>query len=237
MTRVVAVGDIHGYLGALQTLVEVADIGAADLLVTLGDYVDRGPDSAGVLDWLCQWSDAGRLVPLRGNHDIMFLDAVAGGEWKLAWPGYGGDATLQSYRDRGIQLMADGIPERHFRFLTEECRKLYVTESHFFVHAMADPDRPFDDQPDWLVYWEKWLDPPPHVSGKTLVCGHTAQKSGLSLSNGHAVCIDTWVYGRGWLTALDVGTGDFWQARENGETRSGRIDALPSARDRANGPG
>ena len=227
MPRTIAIGDIHGYLGALTALVEFAGVRADDGLVTLGDYVDRGPDSAGVLDWLIERFDAGQLVPLRGNHDIMFLDALEGGDWKTAWPGFGGDTTLQSYLNRGINPLVDGLPERHRRFIEQDCQRLHVGEEHFFVHAMAHCDMPFDEQPDWLIYWEKWFDPPPHVSGKTLVCGHTAQKTGWPLNIGHAVCIDTWVYGRGWLTALDVDSGEFWQARENGETRRGWLDEVP----------
>jgi len=224
--RTIAIGDIHGYLGALTALVEFAGVRSNDRLVTLGDYVDRGPDSAGVLDWLIERFDAGQVVPLRGNHDIMFLDAVDGGEWKTAWAGYGGDTTLQSYLNRGINPLVDGLPERHRQFIESDCRRLFVGESHFFVHAMAHFNTPFEEQPDCMIYWEKWFDPPPHVSGKTLVCGHTAQKSGWPLNIGHAVCIDTWIYGRGWLTALDVDSGEFWQARENGETRRGWLDEL-----------
>jgi serine/threonine protein phosphatase 1 len=66
-----------------------------------------------------------------------------------------------------------------------------------------------------------------------MVCGHTAQKSGWPLTVGHAVCIDTWVYGAsGWLTCLNVDTGEVWQARESGETRSGWLDEMPSDTDR-----
>ena len=229
MSRTIAIGDIHGYLGALTTLAEFAGFRPDDQLISLGDYVDRGPDSAGVLDWLIERFEAGQLIPLRGNHDIMFLDYLDGGDWKSAWPGFGGDTTLQSYVDRGIDPDIEGIPDRHRQFIQQDCQRLHVGESHFFVHAMAHYDMPFDDQPDWLIYWEKWSDPPPHFSGKTLVCGHTAQKSGWPLTIGHAICIDTWVYGRGWLTALDVGTGEFWQARESGETRRGWLDEVPSA--------
>lgn len=227
MPRCIAIGDIHGYLGALTALAEFASFRPDDQLVTLGDYVDRGPDSAGVLDWLIERFEAGQLIPLRGNHDIMFLDYLDGGDWKSAWPGFGGDTTLQSYLNRGIDPNIEGIPERHRQFIEQDCQRLHVGDDHFFVHAMAHYDMPFDEQPDWLIYWEKWFDPPPHVSGKTLVCGHTAQKSGWPLTIGHALCIDTWVYGRGWLTAVDVTSGEFWQARENGETRRGWLDGLP----------
>jgi len=53
-----------------------------------------------------------------------------------------------------------------------------------------------------------------------MVCGHTPHLSGLPQSNGHSICIDTWVYGDGWLSCLDVESGTIWQANEAGETRS-----------------
>ncbi|MEL7086916.1 MAG: serine/threonine protein phosphatase, partial [Planctomycetota bacterium] len=67
--------------------------------------------------------------------------------------------------------------------------------------------------------------PPPHVSGKLMVCGHTSQKDGRIDDLGHAVCIDTHACGGQWLTALDVDTGKLWQANENGRTQSGRRKA------------
>jgi len=56
------------------------------------------------------------------------------------------------------------------------------------------------------------------------VCGHTQQRSGVPLNLGYAVCIDTWAYGNGWLTCLDVTTGDVWQANQRGDRRTGRLD-------------
>jgi serine/threonine protein phosphatase 1 len=74
-----------------------------------------------------------------------------------------------------------------------------------------------------MLYWQKLIPrwSAPHCSGKVMVCGHTAQKTGAPLDLGHAVCIDTYVYGSGWLTCLDVQTGELWQARQTGETRTG----------------
>ena len=73
-----------------------------------------------------------------------------------------------------------------------------------------------------MLYWERFDDPAPHESGKFMVCGHTSQKSGLPARNGNAICIDTWACGGGWLTCLNVETGELWQANEAGETR--RLD-------------
>jgi serine/threonine protein phosphatase 1 len=60
------------------------------------------------------------------------------------------------------------------------------------------------------------------------VCGHTSQKSGVPLNIGHAICIDTWAYGKGWLTCLDVISGRVWQANQNAEVRMAWIDEFAS---------
>ena len=72
-----------------------------------------------------------------------------------------------------------------------------------------------------MLYWEtleaaRWR---PHESGKTMICGHSVQRSGRPLVLDHAICIDTWVYGDGWLTCLDVEAEVYWQANQRGETR------------------
>jgi serine/threonine protein phosphatase 1 len=75
-----------------------------------------------------------------------------------------------------------------------------------------------------MLYWESFDDPPPHESGKVMVCGHTSQKSGKPRNLGHAVCIDTWACGEGWLTCLDAESGRYWQANQRGETRRGWLE-------------
>ena len=101
------------------------------------------------------------------------------------------------------------------------CRPYYEIAKHFFVHANAHPDVPLGEQPDYMLYWEPLNDPPPHESGKIMVCGHTPQRSGSPLLTSYAVCIDTNVHAGGWLTRLDVQSGRYWQANENRQLRSG----------------
>jgi len=80
-----------------------------------------------------------------------------------------------------------------------------------------------------MLYWEKFRNPAPHFSGKTMVCGHTSQKSGKPVNLGHAICIDTRIYDNGWLTCLDVTSGQVWQANELGQQRTASIDEFKSA--------
>jgi serine/threonine protein phosphatase 1 len=222
--RHLAIGDIHGCFRALTTLAAFVPFGPDDVLVTLGDYVDRGPDTCAVLDWLIATQQTRRLIPLRGNHEIMMLDARDDETHLRRWLRAGGRETLESYSPRGDGGRLTDVPDVHWDFLETETRDWYETETHFFVHANAYPDIPLADQPDYMLYWEKFDDPPPHESGKIMVCGHTSQKSGVPLSVGHAVCIDTWAYGNGWLTCLDVGSGRYWQANQRGEMRTGWLD-------------
>ena len=73
--RNLAVGDIHGCIKALTTLAAFVPFQREDLVITLGDYVNRGPDTCAVLDWLINYRKQGQLITLRGNHEIMMLQA------------------------------------------------------------------------------------------------------------------------------------------------------------------
>ncbi len=220
--RHIAVGDIHGCYTALTTLAATVPFRPGDLLITLGDYVDRGPDTCAVLDWLLNRAHRDNLVALRGNHEIMMLQARDSEDALQAWLENGGDRALASYSPFEDTGRLVDIPDCHWEFL-EETRDWFEIETHFFVHANAYPDVPLDEQPEYMLYWEKFNDPPPHQSGKIMVCGHTPQPSGRPRSIGHAVCLDTGVYRDGWLTALDVATGDYWQANQRGQSRHGRL--------------
>ncbi len=222
--RNLAVGDIHGRFRALTTLAAAVPFRPDDTVITLGDYVDRGPDSHAVLDWLIAYARRGTLVALRGNHEIMMLDAHDGGESLSRWLGCGGDATLASYSPLGDAGRLADVPDAHWQFLEHQTRSHFETATHFFVHANAYPDVPLDEQPDFMLYWEGFGEPPPHESGKVMVCGHTPQKSGRPRDLGHAVCLDTHAHGGGWLTCLDAGSGRYWQANQLGETRRGDLD-------------
>lgn len=218
--RQFAIGDIHGCLTALQVLERELAFGGGDTVATLGDYVDRGPDSRGVIEFLLGLSGRCKLVALRGNHEIMMLRAHDDRSALLNWIACGGDATLDSYGAAGFQ----DVPGSHWDFLASTVR-YHLAEHDFFVHANALPDRPLENQPDFNLFWEH-LDGAvsPHVSGRRMICGHTRQTSGLPLDLGHAVCIDTWACGDGWLTCLEIGCGRYWQANQQGDLRRGRLN-------------
>ena len=235
--RTLAVGDVHGCAAALDAVLAAAEPRPGDTVVLLGDYIDRGPDSRGVLDRLLRW-DANypgvRLVPLRGNHEIMMLaagDAAAAPtgapslEPVRAWVGVGGDAALASYAPAGRTGRFSDVPAEHWEFLRFALFDYFETGTHFFVHANAYAECPLAEQPPFMLFWESWHGAPPrHESGKRMISGHTPQRSGLPRVTPHAVCIDTGAGFGGPLTCLHVESGRLWRADDAGEVRAGWLD-------------
>lgn len=224
--RTLAIGDIHGCSAALAALIDAVDPGPADTIVTLGDHIDRGADSRGVLDRLIALARRCRLVPLLGDHEEMLLDALRDVAALRTWLSCGGAATLRSYGwspGGPRRPVAQWIPERHRDFLTG-CRPYYETPTHLFVHAGYVSDLPLDRQPGRALRWRVTdaTTASPHCSGKVGVVGHTPQLDGEALDLGFLVCIDTNCARGGWLTALDTGSGQFWQADRAGRLRAGR---------------
>ncbi|MCL1467955.1 metallophosphoesterase family protein [Argonema galeatum] len=216
--RILAIGDIHGCSIALDALLAAVNPQPEDRIITLGDYVDHGPDAKGVIERLIALHEKGLLVPLRGNHEQIMLNSRADGKL-LAWLSWGGEATLASYSLESDRKSLQDIPESHWDFLENKCVNWYETDTHFFVHADADPDLPLAEQPEFVLFWGLCDRPSPHFSGKTMVYGHDTQESGIPLNLGHAIGIDTWAYGNGWLTCLDVTSGKVWQANQAGQKR------------------
>jgi serine/threonine protein phosphatase 1 len=198
--RLLAVGDIHGCLEPLRRLLHMVQPKPQDAIVFLGDYVDRGPNSRGVVDFLLKFA---RLFPqsvfLKGNHEAMFLDYLQGGP-KAPFLQNGGISTLASY--------TEGVPAAHLGFL----RKLalyHETESHIFVHAGLRPGRPLAEQREEDLLWirDEFLQSD-YDWGKPIVFGHTPWPEPLLKEN--RLGIDTGaVYGR-TLSCCDVKKRQCW---------------------------
>jgi serine/threonine protein phosphatase 1 len=217
-SRTIAIGDVHGCAAALRAILELVEPRADDTIVMLGDCVDRGPDSRGVIDQLLALRERCHLVPLLGNHEEMMLNYLDGRAQPDNWLLVGGQATMDSY------IAADGkpcVPTEHVDFI-RTWGDFWETETHFFVHAAYHPDQPLSGQRWHMWRWHSLRDsiPKPHASGKIAVVGHTSQKSGEILDAGHLICIDTYCYGGGWLTALEPATGKVWQVDRNGPVRA-----------------
>jgi serine/threonine protein phosphatase 1 len=216
-SRTIAIGDIHGCLAALEALLAAIRPQPEDTIVTLGDYVDRGPDCRGTIQRLIDLARQCRLIPLRGNHDDMLLQVYDGrSAWYVDWLLFGGDATLRSYDTE----RPESIPVEHIEFLRGS-HLFHESDSHFYVHGNYLADVPLSSQPPDTILWDsvKLRRPGQHRSGKLAIIGHASQKNGAILDLGYLKCIDTWCYGDGWLTALEVESGRLWQANKAGMMR------------------
>ncbi|MCA9138335.1 MAG: serine/threonine protein phosphatase [Planctomycetales bacterium] len=216
--RLIAIGDIHGCRKALDALLDEINPTSSDTIVTLGDYIDRGPDSRGVIDSLVDLGERTKLVGVLGNHEEMMLEVLHHGGSHQGWLRYGGVETLDIY---GFDGDLDFLPPSHLQFL-DSLGDFYVAGDYFFTHAAYDPDVPLEDQEIEMLRWYSLTNgiPTQHQSGKTAVVGHTANRGGDILDSGHLICLDTYCYGGGWLTAMEMNTRQVWQANKNGELRA-----------------
>ncbi|HZU38053.1 MAG TPA: metallophosphoesterase family protein [Gemmataceae bacterium] len=223
--RTIAIGDIHGCSLALKALVDAIGPAPQDVLIFLGDYIDRGPDSRGVLDQVIELRERCTVIPLLGNHEAMLLAALKDRTALRLWLSCGGSEAMASYSTR-LRLpthpdsLASLLPDAHLSFL-QTCQRYHQTDTHLFVHAGYVPERPLEEQPTEALYWQPVhvRTARPHCSGKAAIVGHTPQKSGEILDLGFLKCIDTHCHGGGWLTALELRTGQNWQADAQGRLR------------------
>jgi serine/threonine protein phosphatase 1 len=215
-SRLIAIGDIHGYWDALAAILDAVKPQPEDMIVPLGDFVDRGPQTPKVIEAMIDLAGRCHLHPILGNHDELLLELYHGAPGLEDWLSFGGQETLDSY---GCTDPAD-IPEEHVEFL-EGCLTYYETDTHFFVHASYLADLKLGLQPPEVLRWQSLKNgvPGPHISGKIAIVGHTVQKDGQVLDLGHIKCIDTGCYCGGWLTAMEIPSGRLWQADAEGRLR------------------
>ncbi|MEH6644314.1 metallophosphoesterase [Sulfitobacter sp.] len=205
MTRpIYAIGDIHGQLDALVGALELIEqVGGTDAeIVFIGDYTDRGPASAAVLDLLIEGIAAGKNWHcLKGNHDRMFSwfmrdypqhDAYLPIHLYWLHPRLGGDTTMASYgvemkeTNRQIEVHAlakAAVPQAHIDFLNNLALS-YQTEHLFFAHAGIKTGVPLDEQTEHDLLWirkEFHVDTRDH--GKVVVHGHTPVESVTNYGN------------------------------------------------------
>jgi serine/threonine protein phosphatase 1 len=220
---VLAVGDIHGRLdlleGATRELRRAAADGAtrgvATTVIFLGDYIDRGPRSAGVLSHLIGLRDEPpcEIHFLRGNHEQFLLDLIDGHAEGTTWLDYGGVETLASYgiqwppaggyrgREQLAEAVRAAIPQAHVQFLrdTEQCVE---RGDYFFVHAGLRPDRLLSEQTDADLLWFRYYSDEEPVHGKTVVHGHTPR--GRPVAGRWRIGIDTEAYASDALTIARI---------------------------------
>lgn len=217
--RIYAIGDIHGMAELATQMFALIDAETASwhgevIVVVLGDYIDRGPHTKEVLEFLAQRSQlqGSSLVTLRGNHEDLFLrfldDPVSFGS---DWLQLGGGATLLSYGvnvSRGLDYRAirseliRHLPINHLAFL----QALPLTFQHqdfFFSHAGARPGVALLNQTERDLLWTRWRHSDADVSfEKILIHGHTPVEE--PTARGGRINVDTGAYATGRLSAVRI---------------------------------
>lgn len=223
--RVYAIGDVHGRLDLLVSLAEAiehdnAARGAADsTVVFLGDLVDRGPDSAGVIAAARMWAAQRKVRFIAGNHEEMFLDSLDDLEQLRHFLRYGGRETVLSYpiapeeytsSEIGTvqEMMLERVPREDIEFL-RGFEDVIVIGDYVFVHAGIAPGVALDDQRRSHLRWIR----EPFLSheddfGFVVVHGHTITRDVEVLPN--RIGIDTGAYDSGRLTALCLEGTERW---------------------------
>ncbi|MBC7863971.1 MAG: serine/threonine protein phosphatase [Bacteroidia bacterium] len=218
-----AVGDIHGCFTALVRIFNSLEIGKDDKAIFLGDYIDRGHNSKEVIEWMLEKSTNPNFIFLKGNHELMMLEARTNFARFSIWQWNGGHKVLDNYGIGDETDWVNKIPEAHWKFI-ESTKKYYTVGNFIFVHAALVPGVPLEQQHDDIVYWKHAEVPEMYSQNKIVVCGHTSRKNGQIANFGHTICVDTWACGGQWLTCLDVTTGNFLQANQKGELKKGKIE-------------
>jgi serine/threonine protein phosphatase 1 len=197
--RIFAVGDIHGCRGKLERLMEIIDWRPENReeLVFLGDYIDRGPDSFGVVEAVLELKNRyrDRVILLKGNHEHMFINFITGRE-NLALTANGVALTMRSYHNNSP------FPVTHLDFY-QSLQLYYETDEHIFVHAGLRPGVPLAEQNETDFLWirEVFLDSE-YDFGKTVVFGHTPFRQPFIIPG--RAGLDTGAVFGGHLTCLEV---------------------------------
>jgi len=220
--RIYAIGDVHGRLDLLQRAIgairrDIAARGPAALTVTIGDYVDRGPQSRGVLDCLLGNPFPTPYVALKGNHEDMMEAFLADPAAGPQWFDNGGEETLQSYgiRLRGYALadvekareeLRAALPAAHVKFL-HALKTSLGRGRYFFCHAGVRPGVPLARQRDEDLLWirEPFLSSEEDF-GAIVVHGHTPTHAPEVRPN--RIGIDTGAFMSGRLTCVALDEGE-----------------------------
>src|SRR5690606_1269380 len=237
--RVYAVGDIHGRLDLLDQLLakieaDDASRGTADThVIFLGDLIDRGPQSAAVVERLMALAAQNdRVSFLLGNHEEVFLKVLNGDEQALKFfLRIGGRETVLSYDipyeeyhkadwPELLALVRDRVPQSHFDFLSG-FEDMIIVGDYAFVHAGLRPDVPLDSQPAASLRWirEEFLSHRGPFE-KIIVHGHTIFEE-VTEGPGR-IGIDTGAYASGRLTAMAFEGSERWILQTGGT--SGAVD-------------
>jgi serine/threonine protein phosphatase 1 len=198
MSKTYVIPDIHGRHDLLcGGLAEITarSRGNGGVIITIGDYVDKGPQSKQVVDLLRSGvGEDFRLVALKGNHDALMIDALRDSLKMPTWLAKGGDSALASYGGD-----AADVPQSHIDWL-DRLKLMHLDAHRLYVHAGVDPDLPLDRQDEHTLLWKRYARGFPLGFGKYhVVHGHDNCPGGPLLYEGRTN-LDTLAWRTGQLT-------------------------------------
>ncbi len=183
MPRYIAITDIHGELGKLESVLSKIETRPDDIFVFMGDYIDRGPDSKGVVEKVIEISENFKTITLIGSHEYALLHAKQDEYYNFLFWNYGGPATVKSYGGRFDNILAThGDFFRNLEFY-------YLTDKYLFVHAGIDARYTLEEQIETdLVYIRGAFYNRPHNLPQKIIFGHTEFDEPLIQED--KICID-----------------------------------------------
>ena len=182
MSRYIAITDIHGELKKLESVLSKINTKHDDIFVFMGDYIDRGPDSKGVVDRIIEQSNYNKCIYLIGSHEYALLHSPSDDYYKYLFDNYGGPATIRSYGSFNNIFRIHGDFFRSLKFY-------YLTEKYLFVHAGINPNYSLEDQDETdLVYIRGKFIYSKHNLPQKIIFGHTEFDEPLVQED--KICID-----------------------------------------------
>ena len=182
MSRYIAITDIHGELKKLESVLSKINTKHDDIFVFMGDYIDRGPDSKGVVDRIIEQYNYNKCIYLIGSHEYALLHSPSDDYYKYLFDNYGGPATIRSYGSFNNIFRIHGDFFRSLKFY-------YLTEKYLFVHAGINPNYSLEDQDETdLVYIRGKFIYSKHNLPQKIIFGHTEFDEPLVQED--KICID-----------------------------------------------
>lgn len=223
--RILAIGDVHGKFAKLRSLLKKVSITDDDLVIALGDYIDRGDGVADVLKWVNDNKDKSNYIFLRGNHEQMMLDAVkTNGSDRITWIINGGKATIFALRELNSKKI---IPFNDVVNMISNLPHAYSIKvggrNYFFCHAGVDSAKPLDKQEEMFLLWSRSEFFNTYDGEDVIISGHSPVRyyfdydannpRPLKIPGKNIIMVDTGAYTHGGrLSCVDIVSGQYWQS-------------------------
>lgn len=212
-----AIGDIHGENGALQEMLAKLPVAPSDLVIFLGDAINRGPDPFDCIEQILAFSRCHKVF-IQGNHEEALLLFLEDGDIS-ALSGMDAQATLDSYAKRGYALVpgdSNSLPPSHARLYAQMetwTLPFYITDTYIFTHAGWDLMRPLSLQPPSALRWGKVKTDTHPYWMQTVVRGHTPFPKVMFARTKQYVGVDTGCSMGGLLSAVALPSNKVYTAR------------------------